>query len=75
MNTSHLSCALLHLICMQLICYFKPGLLIYYTTPKILVPDTLVINSLRLRDAYMRQEKVTIGSDNGLSPSRRLAII
>ena len=33
------------------------------------------INSLRPRDVYMRQYTTIIGSDNGLSPGRRQAII
>ena len=33
------------------------------------------VNSLRLSDANMRQQLSTIGSDNGLSPERRQAII
>ena len=37
---------------------------------------TSSVNSLRPSDAYMRQEILTIiGSDNGLSPGRRQAII
>ena len=32
------------------------------------------VNSLRPSDAYMRQQTI-IGSDNGLSPRRRQAII
>ena len=33
------------------------------------------VNSLRLSDAYMRRKLTIIGSDNGLSPGRRQAII
>ena len=33
------------------------------------------LNSLRRSDAYMRQDLTIIGSDNGLSPGRRQAII
>ena len=35
----------------------------------------LLFNSLRPSDTYMRQKLTTIGSDNGLSPGRRQAII
>ena len=47
-------------------------------TPANHLPDCvccLVFNSLRPKDAYMRGKLPIIGSDNGLSPDRRQAII
>ena len=35
----------------------------------------LAVNWLRPSDAYMRQKLTIIGSDNGLSPGRRQALI
>ena len=35
----------------------------------------VIINSLRPSDAYMRHKLTIIGSDNGLSPGRRQAIV
>ena len=42
---------------------------------KIYLDNYVAINLLRPSDAYMRQKLTIIGSDNGLSPGRRQAII
>ena len=41
----------------------------------IVTSNSLAFNSLRPSDAYMRRKLIIIGSDNGLSPGRRQAII